>query len=189
MLTLEVSKIPPEGLEVDSTLDAHEVHVEGERAFQLEPGGRFVGRADRGDEGSIHVRGHVRANLKLECGRCLEPFGLAVDQELDLFYLPERPGTAEAEEDVGLSDRDMVVAYYDGERLDVAEALREQFFLAVPLRCVCTPQCRGLCPTCGANRNLAACACPETPEPRLAGLGALLDIDADIRKESGQRRH
>lgn len=188
MLTLEIAKIPAEGLELDSALDAHEVHVEGERTFELEPGGRFIGRADRGDEGSIHVRGHVRASLRLECGRCLEQFVLPVDQELDLFYLPERKGVAEAEEDVGLADRDMVVAYYDGEQLDVAEALREQFFLAVPLRCVCKPQCRGLCRTCGVNRNLSACACPEIIEPRL-GLGLLLDVDGALKKQSGQGRH
>ena len=48
----------------------------------------------------------------------------------------------------------MVVAYYDGDRLDLGEMVREQFFLAVPLRRLCREDCRGLCPTCGANRNL-----------------------------------
>src|SRR5262245_62358777 len=113
MLTLDADKVLPEVLVVDSPLNAQEVHVEGERAFELEPGGRFVGRADRGDESSIHVRGRVSAGLRLECGRCLEHFAQAVEQELDVFYLPQRPGAADAEEDVELSDRDMVVAYYE----------------------------------------------------------------------------
>jgi uncharacterized protein len=49
----------------------------------------------------------------------------------------------------------MVVAYYR-RRLDLAEVVREQIVLAVPLRRLCREDCRGLCPSCGTNQ-LAAC--------------------------------
>jgi len=185
MLTLEVSKIPPDGQDLDAGLDPSEVHVEGERQFALLPGGTFVGRVDRGDENSVHVRGRVRAELGLECGRCLESYRLPVAQELDLFYLPHRPGADEAEDDVELTDRDMVVAYYDGVRLDLGEVLREQLFLALPMTRACRPECLGFCPSCGANRNLAACACAAAPaeaDPRLMALGKLLDQEPEGRR-------
>jgi len=179
MLTIELSKIPPEGLEVDETLGADDVHVAGEENFTLDSAGSLRCRLELVDGNTVHVRGHLRARLGLECGRCLETFPLLVDQELDLFYLPHRPDAVEEEEDeVELSDRDMVVAYYDGERLDLGDVIREQFFLAVPMKRLCGESCRGRCPACGVNRNAQSCACvlaEEAFDLRLAGLKKILD--------------
>lgn len=176
-LLVQVSQIAPEGRLVRATLDAKSVHLEGEDAFQLLEGGSFEGRVDKGEENSVHVRGRVQARLRLQCGRCLEGFEMPVAADLDLFYLPrakeQQPG--EEEDDVRLSDHDMVVAYYDGDRLDLGEMLREQFFLDVPLRRVCRDACKGLCPVCGTNRTVTECGCPEpvSADPRLAVLGKL----------------
>lgn len=186
MLLIEIPKIPPEGLELDTAFSADEVHLEAEHGLSLQAAGHLAGRIDieqgieHGNGNALHVRGHLQARLGLECGRCLEPFGLPVEQELDLFYLPHRPGAAEGEEvqeDVALSDRDMVVAYYRGERLDLGEVLREQLFLAVPMKRLCQPACKGLCPSCGINLNGTACDCaPEKgTDPRLLPLARLLD--------------
>jgi uncharacterized protein len=178
MLIIDVSQIPPEGLPVAADLVPAGVHLEDEETFTLEPGGTVRARVERGDDDSVHVRGHLAAGLSLQCGRCLEPFTFKVDQELDLFYLPHRSdaGTDEEEEDVELTDRDMVVAFYRGGRLDLGQMVREQFFLAVPMKRLCRPDCAGLCPTCGVNRNQARCDCPpEAADPRLAGLRKLLD--------------
>jgi DUF177 domain-containing protein len=177
MLLIHVSRIPPEGMDIDSSLDPGEVHVEGEETFVLR-GGTLRSRLERGDDDSVHVRGHLAASLGLQCGRCLESFDLAVDQELDLFYLPHRPDQElEEEDEVGLSDRDMVVAYHRGDRLDLGEMIREQFFLAIPMKRLCRQGCRGLCPTCGSNRNLVACSCPpeEPSDPRLVPLRELFE--------------
>jgi uncharacterized protein len=179
MLVIEVSQIPPEGLDFDEPLDPTAVHVEGEGDFALAPGGSFRGRVERVDGDSVHVRGQLQAPLRLECGRCLEPFTLPLDQDLDLFYLPHRADDDREEEDeVELSDRDMVVAYYAGDRLDLGEVVREQCFLSLPLKRLCREDCRGRCPSCGRNRNTESCGCPapeETGDARLAGLKKLFD--------------
>lgn len=182
MLVIEVAKIPHEGMAVAAPLDPAEMHVEGERAFVLRPGADVDCRVERGEDLSVHVRGRLRASLELECGRCLEPYVLSLDQEFELYYLPHRPDDGdESEDDVELSDRDMVVAYYKGERLDLGEVLREQLFLAIPLRPLCREGCRGLCARCGTNRNLAGCDCaPEAAaDPRLAVLGRLIQKGSD----------
>ena len=176
MLLIDVSQIPPEGMEVDSPLEPGEVHLEGEQSFALQAGGRLRCRVDRGDDQTIHVRGQLGASLGLECGRCLEPFALAVEQELDLFYLPHRD-ESEEEDEVELADRDMVVTYYSGDRLDLGEVIREQLLLSLPMKRLCREACQGLCPSCGINRNTATCSCtvPDAPtDPRLAGLARLL---------------
>jgi len=177
MLIIDVSQIPPDGMEVEGPLDPGEVHVEGEESFVLEPGGRLRCRVDRGDEHAVHVRGQLDARLGVECSRCLETFSYGVAQDLDLFYLPRRPQQQgnEEEDEVGLSDRDMVVAYYAGDRLDLGEAVREQLFLALPMKRLCREACRGLCAACGTNRNTRECGCPPVADPRLASLAQLFD--------------
>ena len=86
----------------------------------------------------VHVRGRLQGSVATECGRCLEDYELSVGQELDLFYLPRAQGRPQEQaEEVELSDRDVVVGYYDGERLDLGEVLREQIVLGLPLRRLC----------------------------------------------------
>jgi uncharacterized protein len=171
MLLIHVSKIPPEGQSIDTPLDPGEVHLEGEDSFSLK-GGRLRCLVERGDDETVHVRGTLQAEVGLSCGRCLEPFVLTLDQELDLFYLPHEAGQQEEEDEVELSDRDVVVAYYEGDRLDLGEVIREQLFLAVPLARQCREDCKGLCPRCGVNRNQQACSCTDE-EPSLSPFASL----------------
>jgi len=181
MLVIEISQIPPDGVDVDEALDAAKVHIEGEDEFALRPGGVLRCHLEKVDGDTVHVRGHLAAALGLECGRCLEPYPLALDQELDLFYLPRHPGEDdEQEEEVELSDREMVVAYYEGDRLDLGAVVREQCYLSLPLKPLCREDCRGRCPSCGRNRNSESCGCPaatEALDPRLAALKKLFDDD------------
>jgi uncharacterized protein len=179
MLLIDIPRIPPEGQELDEALDASSVHLEEEGEFRLLPGGRLRCRVELAEAATVHVRGRLTASVEPECGRCLAPYRSQIDQELDLFYLPrgaEQP--QEQEEDVELGEREVVVGYYEGERLDLGEVVREQLFLALPLKRLCREDCRGLCPTCGKNLNDGACGCPPTEEPedpRLAPLRALID--------------
>ncbi len=179
MLLIDIPKIPPEGLDLDEALDPASLRVEAESEFRLLPGGRVRGRVELADGATVHIRGPLAAAVELECGRCLERYAASLDQELDLFYLPRSPGQQEEQEDeVALSDRDVVVGYYDGERLDLGDVLREQLYLTLPLKRLCREDCRGLCPTCGKNLNTGACGCPppEQPEdPRLSPLRGLID--------------
>jgi uncharacterized protein len=180
MLKVEIARIPPEGLEIDAPLSAESVHLESEAEFGLEETGRLRCRVDRGDDESVHVRGRLEASLRLHCGRCLDAFSHQVGQELDLFYLPRRDapsGGEEGEDEVALSDRELVVAFHSGDVLDLGEMVREQLFLALPMKRLCREGCRGLCPTCGMNRNRAACSCAEAEEidPRLSPLKELLN--------------
>ena len=177
MLRVNVAQIPPEGLPLDAELQPAEVHLEGEDSFTLMPGARLRGRLERGDDESIHLRGHLSARLFLQCGRCLESFELPVEQELDLFYLAHQAAhEQEEEEEVELTDREVVVAYYAGRELDLGEALREQLFLSLPMKRVCRPDCAGLCPSCGINRNQATCACVVVDaDARLSPLKDLLE--------------
>jgi uncharacterized protein len=181
MLEIEVGQIPSEGMDVDVALEAADVQLEAEGEFRLLPGGRITCHIDRTDDGSIHIRGRLLAEISVSCSRCLDDFSLPVPSGLDLFFLPQTPGACnEAEEEVELSDRDMVIAYYAGDRLHLSEAVREQVVLSVPMKPLCGDGCRGRCPSCGANRNTTSCSCPATEEvdPRLSTLKLLLNPES-----------
>jgi uncharacterized protein len=178
MLVLHVSQIPLQGKDIDAPLEPGGLHVEGEDSFTLLDGGRIRGHVEKGDDDSVHVRAHVRAGLRIQCARCLEPSELPIDQEVELFLLPQHAEPEEQEEEVELSDRDLVVGYYSGDRLDLGELLREQLLLDLPMKRLCRDDCRGLCPSCGLNRNTGTCECrpqEEEGDPRLATLKTLID--------------
>jgi DUF177 domain-containing protein len=179
-LVVYVREIPVEGKPIDVPLDPGAVHLEGEEEFTLE-GGRLAGGIEKGEDQTVHFRGRLQARLGLHCGRCLEPFVKELDEELDLFFMPrgKEADADEEEQEVELSDRDMVVAYYDKDRIDLGEMVREQMHLALPLRRLCREDCRGLCPSCGVNRNTGTCECQpaETADvdERLAPLRKIFD--------------
>jgi uncharacterized protein len=180
MLVIEIPRIPPEGQDVDEALDGAGVHLENDSEISLERG-HLRGHVELVDGANVHVRGDLDSEITVQCGRCLERYSMPVKQDLDLFYLPrlaDRP--EEEEEDVQLDDHDVVVGYYEGEKLDLGEVVREQLFLALPLKRICREDCQGICPTCGRNRNADRCECPapeEPLDPRLEPLRKLVDPD------------
>ncbi len=113
----------------------------------------------------LFVEGTVKSQLRLECVRCLDPFAFPVTLELaELFQMP---GTAPSP--------DAVYAVSGDGEIDLAPLIREHAWLAIPMKHLCDPQCKGLCPHCGVNFNTDSCQCEESHiDPRLAPLEELL---------------
>ena len=142
----------------------------------------------RKDREAYRVTGRVETQLRLECGRCLEPFEIPVASAFELRYVPAIPTPAsrpdqrhtvhgeDTEREV--AEDDLTTAFYKDEALDLGELMQEQFVLALPMKPLCSEACKGLCPTCGTNLNNATCDCePAWTDPRLAALQGLLDRD------------
>jgi len=175
-LLVEVSKIPPDGMSVTADLDASSIHIERGDGFELRGGGCLRCRVEKAEGQTVHVQGHLSAAVSLECGRCLERFSLPLEQDLDLFFLRHEEDRQLPEDEVELSERDMVVAYYQNDQVDLGEIVREHVFLTIPMRRLCREDCQGICPTCGANRNTTQCSCSDDSiDPRLMPLKQLLD--------------
>ena len=121
------------------------------------------------DKEKFRLVGTVRSELELPCSRCLEPFRLPVDQGFDLRYHPQSEASTEGETEV--ADEDLETSFYRDEQIDLNELVREQFYLALPMKPLCREDCKGLCPQCGTNLNTDTCACePAWEDPRLAAL-------------------
>jgi uncharacterized protein len=123
----------------------------------------------------IRVHGDFSTSLEVPCARCLEPVITTVGNSYDLLYRPE--GSDSGKEELSVTAAEAEISYYPGNGLELKDVLQEQVLLAVPLKILCRPDCKGLCPSCGRNRNLEPCNCAEKNEdPRWGGL-------QDIRKQ------
>ena len=116
--------------------------------------------------GGLLVQGIVESQLCLECVRCLESFALPITLESEeIFRLPG----------AGASTPDVSYTVGDDGWLDLAPLLREDAWVAIPMKPLCHADCKGLCPQCGANLNLESCTCESAGiDPRLALLKDLL---------------
>jgi uncharacterized protein len=124
------------------------------------------------DKQQFRLVGHVATTLELPCSRCLEPFPLPVDQTFDLRYQPHAQNTGEGEREI--EEDDLTTAFYENDEIDLGQLMREQFYLALPMKPLCSDDCKGLCPVCGTNLNRGSCDCNRTwDDPRLAALKAL----------------
>lgn len=116
-----------------------------------------LGRTPQG----VIVQGQFAATLPTECVRCLKPISQSVRTHLeDLFVYPP-PNTS-----------DPLLAVGEDAFLDLEPLLREYMLLDLPMRPLCTPACRGLCPICGTDLNLSDCghrsqATPPNPSIRI----------------------
>lgn len=116
--------------------------------------------------------GGVQTTLELSCSRCLEPFMWPVDAHFDLRYQPHALNTGEGEREI--EENDLTTAFYENEEIDLGQLMREQFYLSLPMKPLCRPDCQGLCPVCGTNLNRGTCECKrDWDDPRFGALKAL----------------
>jgi uncharacterized protein len=126
----------------------------------------------------VRLKGKLTARAEVDCDRCLKQVSLPVETEFDVTYVPaEDYRSNEAAE---LQEEDLGLSVFDGEAIDVDELVREQLLLALPARALCGEECKGLCPTCGADRNTNSCDChSQEIDPRWAGLKAVTGKSSD----------
>lgn len=117
----------------------------------------------------IRVRGSLRGEMQAACARCLEPIRLSVSGPMDLFYRPM--SEIARDEEVAISEAETEMGFYEGGGIELADIVREQVTMVLPMRSVCREDCRGLCPLCGKNRNRETCRCREEfADPRWEAL-------------------
>jgi len=113
----------------------------------------------------IYVEGQLSADTPLQCTSCLSDYSQDLRIQLaDLFVYPP-PNPADRMLEVG-----------EDHVLDLRPLVRDSMLLEVPIRALCRPDCRGLCPVCGADRNQEVCQHPnQDVDPRLSVLRGLLE--------------
>ncbi|MGH9299322.1 MAG: YceD family protein [Acidimicrobiales bacterium] len=139
-------------------------------------------------QGGVTVAGRVTAPFEGTCRRCLERASGTIEadvrelceDESEVGSRPARaggatPGGSAADADGYLVGRDM---------LDLEPVVHDACILELPLAPLCSAQCRGLCPDCGANLNRETCSCRQTADPRWSALAGLSTEAIDPEPEA-----
>lgn len=119
---------------------------------------------------SVTLAGRVRARVISRCALCLDRVSEELAAEFSQVYVREPDS----------SDPDLYPL--SGSSVELDELVRDALLLALPLRFVCSRDCKGLCPVCGVNRNQVACSCQEGEERQnpFSALRELLTEDEEV---------
>lgn len=156
---MKINDIPPEGLAVELSenldlFDEGRPSAAVKASLSIRPEGTDAFR----------VAGTVKATVQLECNRCLKQFTFPVTETaVDVTLVPEGSLAAGTEHELDRGELD--VEFYRGGEIEPADLVREQVLLALPMVPVHDPDCKGLCPVCGADRNDRECGCRQETLP------------------------
>jgi uncharacterized protein len=122
-------------------------------------------------EEGVLIRGRVSGRVAMPCNRCTEDALVEIDQKVDTYELfPDPEGGDDNVLDV---DKEVLRPAPNGQgvEMNLPALAWEEFFLALPMKPLCHPACKGLCTGCGVNLNTSPCVCKkENLDPRLAPL-------------------
>lgn len=133
-------------------------HVDGDVSFVRTPRGLVA-----------HVE--IDTEVPSTCARCLGnarvPMHLVIDEE---FFPTVDPVTSAK---VPLPDDSVAFLIDEYHHVDLTDAVRQAAALAEPMQPLCRPDCLGLCPQCGVDRNQTGCTCDAPVDSRWSRLQEL----------------
>lgn len=201
-MQIDIVSIPEEGKEV--------VYLEDPFALQLSPDIEIRGEVKvRGflykTGRTVIVKGTIEAEPHLECGRCSIDFFLPLTIEFDQVFVPKAPSRPvyhknqvekrrsrtpravknDSLEPEGEEEIDpLIESFYEGSSLSLDETVREQVHLALPMRPLCSPDCKGLCPVCGTDLNRSSCDCPKEDDEESGKMKKL--FNQELKRKIGE---
>jgi uncharacterized protein len=111
--------------------------------------------------GRVLLAGSMRLPLLLECDRCLDSFTHTLAEEFEVFFelvvVDEEKAGVVSEYFYQSNVPDVV--FLNEPVVDVYSVLAEQLYLGLPEKSLCSDNCLGICPECGANLNRGPCDC------------------------------
>ena len=124
--------------------------------------------------GSVLVSANLYCTAKCTCSRCLEGFSMAIHITLEEEYFPTLDiATGRRLKALEPSEGDAIID--DHHIIDLTEAVRQYALVGLPMKPLCSDNCRGLCTECGMNLNESRCLCNHSDrdpkwEPLLKAL-------------------
>ena len=160
---------PGKKLAFDFALDLSGVEFTGR--FRAAEPVRVTGSVRNGAD-VLTLEMTVSTTLHVSCDRCGK----------ELLVKKSVPCTCTLAQELQDDDNDEIVLLEDGQ-VDVEELARTAFILDMDSKFLCSEDCKGLCPRCGADLNKGPCSCKREPDPRLAVLASLLDREQTAPEE------
>jgi uncharacterized protein len=147
------------GTSRDFDFDFESIRLGDDLTLQKMEGTARFSRTPQG----LLLQGEFKAEMELECVRCLDPFIQPLSWSFtDLFAFDRR----------NMTDSGLLVP--EEGQIDLEPLLREYALLEIPISPVCKPDCKGLCPVCGENLNRVDCGHRSEPDSPLSALNDFL---------------
>ncbi|MDP9179666.1 MAG: DUF177 domain-containing protein [Gemmatimonadota bacterium] len=167
MLSFDIRSLESRAAHVDGTVSPDDSVWE---AGDMRPATpiHVEGRLSAAGPGRFYFSGRMSGTSEMPCRRCLEDVRVEVSEDEHFIF------SAAAEEET--DDPDVFPFDPQAHQLDMRPAVREAWLLAAPAFVQCREDCKGLCPTCGTDWNVADCDCePVTIDSRWEKLRAIRD--------------
>lgn len=153
MIKLDLGRVPDGFSHLDIEAEASELEACLDDGRLESPVTMSLDLNRRGSD--IFIKGTAGVRAVLGCSRCLNEYSLQLETTLDLWCIVGgEPDEAEDE------DRDNVLRVPAGAKyVDLADPVRSELLVLLPLKPLCSQECRGLCPRCGTDLNVSSCSC------------------------------
>ena len=103
------------------------------------------------------LKGVFKGALRVICDRCLDIYNQEVKSDFNSFLIPAPEDKEKVE--LELMEDDMEVVFIHDDQLNLHDIIKEQLYLSLPIKCLCSSNCLGLCAKCGCNLNTGSCKC------------------------------
>lgn len=148
-------------IQVGGLSDGVYQHTLAEDAATMELGSQFqdqvVARVTIEKSGTqIFLKTALSLNGSFTCDRCLSPFLSSLTPSYRMCYVTE------GGDDSNMDPAELQVVPPGFSVIDMTDDVRQTVLLSVPLKLLCSENCKGLCPHCGMNLNFGTCTCTES---------------------------
>jgi|SRR5208283_543509 len=165
-MKIVISEIPEEGIDLEFNENIALESVKTASPMHAVLNIRTIGS-------EVVVNGILEGEVELVCSRCLNAFTLGVQPQINVVYEPSE--VINKEEHHKLKRDELDTGFYKNDTLDTDEVLLEQLLLNLPMKPLCSPECKGICPGCGTDLNVSGCNCTVSEiDTRLKVLEQLL---------------
>ena len=144
-MKIVVNEIPRNGLFLEEKKTAKELDLE-RGDFEFEAPVSIRVDVDRNPT-SVHIRMEITSGMSFQCGRCLKRIAQPIERKIDF---------------IKSADEEKII--------DLTQIAREEIILDYPVKLICSPDCKGICPECGMELNRRSCSCAKTSTLRNPGL-------------------
>lgn len=158
-ISLQELEVKPVRIKVEvpaGEIDYDDSKIEQASKLRVEGSAQLLSRS----LGEIRMHGQLDVTINAQCDRCLETAVVPVNRTFDLVYMPAEEARGG---EVEIDEAAIEVGYYEGSGLELNDVLREIVLLSLPMQVVCSEACKGICPSCGENRNMRDCGCQPAP--------------------------
>lgn len=128
------------------------------------------------------LKGSIEFRLNLQCARCLEYFEKDYKENFELIVRREQ---AKFEKELELKEEDINTIFVNNEFIDLTRIIRDYIILSIPMKPLCSSECKGICDVCGANLNKIDCGhtLKQNIDPRWEKLYEMLGGEHGSTKE------